>query len=96
MAEKLKGAGKVISRDLTEYKVSLIRDNIERMGYTNIELFLKGRQPPGLLGAAKAPFKAHSHRMFFQKPSQHPAGSLPPISRNPHLHQPFRAGERRV
>lgn len=38
MAEKLKGAGKVISRDLTEYKVSLIRDNIERMGCRNIEV----------------------------------------------------------
>lgn len=37
MAEKLKGTGKVISRDLTEYKVSLIRDNIERMGCRNIE-----------------------------------------------------------
>lgn len=36
MAEKLAGKGKVISRDLTEYKVSLIRDNIERMGYKNI------------------------------------------------------------
>ena len=38
MAEKLKGTGKVISRDLTEYKVSLIRDNIERMGCRNIEV----------------------------------------------------------
>lgn len=37
MAEKLCGRGKVISRDLTEYKVSLIRDNIERTGYYNIE-----------------------------------------------------------
>lgn len=37
MAEKLKGTGKVISRDLTEYKVSLIRDNIERMGCQNID-----------------------------------------------------------
>ncbi len=37
MAEKLAGEGKVISRDLTEYKVSLIRDNIERMGYKNIQ-----------------------------------------------------------
>lgn len=37
MAEKLHGKGKVISRDLTEYKVSLIEDNIERTGYTNIE-----------------------------------------------------------
>lgn len=37
LAEKLTGKGKVISRDLTEYKVSLIRDNIERMGYQNID-----------------------------------------------------------
>lgn len=37
IAEKLKGRGKVIARDLSEYKVSLIRDNIKRMGYTNIE-----------------------------------------------------------
>ncbi len=35
-AEKNKG-GKVIARDLTEYKVSLIDDNQTRMGYTNIE-----------------------------------------------------------
>ncbi len=38
MAEKLKGTGKVISRDLTEYKVSLIRNNIERMGCQNIDV----------------------------------------------------------
>lgn len=37
IAEKLSGKGKVIARDLSEYKVSLIRDNIERMGYGNIE-----------------------------------------------------------
>lgn len=37
LAEQLEGKGKVISRDLTEYKVSLIRNNIERMGYQNIE-----------------------------------------------------------
>lgn len=37
MAEKLGGKGKVLSRDLTEYKVSLIRDNIERMGYEDID-----------------------------------------------------------
>lgn len=38
MAEKLAGRGKVIARDLGEYKASLIRDNIERMGYENIEV----------------------------------------------------------
>ena len=37
MAEKLDGKGMVCSRDLTEYKVSLIRDNIERMGYVNVK-----------------------------------------------------------
>ncbi len=37
MAEKLAEKGKVLSRDLTAYKVSLIRDNIKRMGYENIE-----------------------------------------------------------
>lgn len=37
MAEKLAEKGKVLSRDLTEHKVSLIRDNIKRMGYENIE-----------------------------------------------------------
>lgn len=37
MAEKLDGRGMVCSRDLTEYKVSLIRDNIERMGYVNVK-----------------------------------------------------------
>lgn len=37
MAEKLGRRGMVCSRDLTEYKVSLIRDNIERMGYVNVK-----------------------------------------------------------
>lgn len=37
LADKLSGAGKVLARDLSEYKVSLIRDNIERMEYHNIE-----------------------------------------------------------
>lgn len=37
MAEKLGGGGMVRSRDLTEYKAALIRDNIERMGYVNIK-----------------------------------------------------------
>ncbi len=38
MAEKLTGKGKVIARDLTEYKASLIRDNKNRMGYENLEI----------------------------------------------------------
>lgn len=37
LAEKLGKRGTIRSRDLTEYKVSLIRDNIERMGYDNIK-----------------------------------------------------------
>jgi len=38
MAEKLRGRGKVISRDLTAYKASLIEDNKRRMGCTNVEV----------------------------------------------------------
>ena len=37
MAELLQGTGHVLARDLTEYKVGLIRDNIERSGMGNIE-----------------------------------------------------------
>lgn len=37
MAERLKGSGHVEARDLTEYKVGLIRENIMRSGLTNIE-----------------------------------------------------------
>ena len=36
IAELLNGTGHVEARDLTEYKVALIRDNIERSGLTNI------------------------------------------------------------
>lgn len=36
-AEKLNGTGKVIARDLTEHKVQLIKENIERSGLVNIE-----------------------------------------------------------
>jgi len=36
-ADKLAGTGLVSARDLTEYKVSLIRDNIDRMHLTNCE-----------------------------------------------------------
>ncbi len=54
MGEKLKGTGKVIARDLSENKVSLIRDNIERMGYQNIEAqVMDAGQPDGeLMGKA--------------------------------------------
>ena len=37
MAELLRGTGHVEARDLTDYKVDLIRDNIERSGIKNIE-----------------------------------------------------------
>ena len=37
IAELLNGTGHVEARDLTEYKVDLVRDNIERSGLTNIE-----------------------------------------------------------
>lgn len=36
IAELLNGTGHVEARDLTKYKVALIRDNIERSGLTNI------------------------------------------------------------
>ena len=34
---KLNGTGTVLARDLTDYKVSLIQQNMERMGYQNIQ-----------------------------------------------------------
>ena len=37
MAEKLNGSGHVEARDLTEYKVGLIQENIERIGLSNVE-----------------------------------------------------------
>ncbi len=37
MAEKLNGTGMVEARDLTDYKVQYIEENIERMGMTNIK-----------------------------------------------------------
>lgn len=37
IAEKLNGSGHVEARDLTEYKVSLIQENIERTGLSNVE-----------------------------------------------------------
>lgn len=39
-AEKLKGTGHVSARDLTEYKVSMIRDNIDRMRLSGVEAFV--------------------------------------------------------
>lgn len=54
MAEKLAGRGKVIARDLGEYKASLIRDNIRRMKYENIEVQVHDACKPdeGLWGKA--------------------------------------------
>ena len=37
LAEKLQGTGHVEARDLTDYKVGLIEENIERSGLSNIE-----------------------------------------------------------
>ena len=37
LAEKLNGSGMVEARDLTEYKVSLIEENIERHGFRNMK-----------------------------------------------------------
>lgn len=37
IADKLKGTGRVIVRDLTESKISLVEENIARSGFTNIE-----------------------------------------------------------
>ena len=37
IAEKLNGSGHVEARDLTEYKVGLIQENIERTGLSNVE-----------------------------------------------------------
>ncbi len=37
MAEKLRGEGKIIARDVSETKVSIIEENCTRMGITNIE-----------------------------------------------------------
>ncbi len=46
--KKLPCHGKVIARDISEYKVSLMRDNIERMGYREIETqIFDAAQPDG-------------------------------------------------
>lgn len=37
LAEKLRGTGQVVARDLTESKVGLLQENIERSALTNIE-----------------------------------------------------------
>ena len=37
-AEELKGTGLVIARDLTDYKVGLMQENLERIGYKNMKI----------------------------------------------------------
>jgi len=37
MADIMKNTGHIISRDINEKKVNLIRENLERFGYTNVE-----------------------------------------------------------
>ncbi|WP_310605084.1 16S rRNA (cytosine(967)-C(5))-methyltransferase RsmB, partial [Anaerosporobacter sp.] len=37
VAQLLNGTGNVIACDLTEYKVDLIKQNVERLGFTNVE-----------------------------------------------------------
>jgi 16S rRNA (cytosine967-C5)-methyltransferase len=38
MADLLQGTGKVIARDVSDYKVQKIEDNLNRYGFTNVEL----------------------------------------------------------
>ena len=47
-ADRLKGAGKVLSRDLTEYKTELIEENKDRMHYENVEVLLADLPCSGL------------------------------------------------
>ncbi len=46
MAEKLNGTGHVEARDLTDYKVNLILENIERTGITNMNAVRKDATEP--------------------------------------------------
>ena len=46
LAELLSGTGHVEARDLTEYKVGLIRENIERTGLTNISAVCRDASVP--------------------------------------------------
>lgn len=38
MADRLKGTGRVIARDLTEYKAELIQENVDRLKCTNVKV----------------------------------------------------------
>ncbi|MDD3279785.1 MAG: 16S rRNA (cytosine(967)-C(5))-methyltransferase RsmB [Lachnospiraceae bacterium] len=40
-ADLLQGTGQVISRDVSDYKVNLIRENVERLGLTNVQTEVK-------------------------------------------------------
>ena len=41
MADLMEGQGLVESRDVTEYKVGLIQDNISRLGLTNVQAIVR-------------------------------------------------------
>ena len=43
-ADKMEGTGMVDSRDISEYKTGLIRENIERMGLKNIKVSVKNAE----------------------------------------------------
>lgn len=45
-ADKLMGTGHVEARDLTQYKVSLIQENIDRTGFKNMEAVMKDATVP--------------------------------------------------
>lgn len=54
MAELLEGTGMVEARDLTEYKVNLIKENNSRMRYKNIKAIVKDATEPDLESVEKA------------------------------------------
>ncbi len=54
VADKLKGTGMVIVRDLTEQKVALIEDNIVRSGFTNIRAEVHDALVPDLAWEGRA------------------------------------------
>ncbi len=54
MAELMDGTGMVEARDLTEYKVNLIKENNRRMRYRNIKAVVKDATEPDLESVEKA------------------------------------------
>lgn len=54
LAEKLKGSGHVEARDLTDHKVGLIRENIERSGLSNITAVRRDAAEPDEDSVGKA------------------------------------------